>query len=108
MTKHLNLKTALKQKKVFLLGDFNIEYKNTRPSDYKELTLFQNTNHLKQHVKSTTCNTSKTATLIDLILSDARYISEAGTIDSFLSDHQPIYIIKKKTREGVTQARFRG
>ena len=93
---------------MFILGDLNIDYKNTKSQNYKQLVLFQNTNHLKQHIKSATRNTSKTSTLIDLILSDAQHISGAGTLDSFISDHQPIYIIKKKTREVGTKISFKG
>ena len=96
------------RKELFILGDFNIDYKNTGSAKYRELLFLQKANNLKQHIKTTTRNTDKKRTLLDLVLTQAKYIKSAGTLDSFISDHQPIYIIKKKQREIWKPEKFEG
>ena len=96
------------KKELYIMGDLNIDYSNSASLAYKQLILFQKTNNLEQYIKTTTRNTSKSKTLLDLVLSDAKYIKEAGTLDSFISDHQPIYIIKKKLRNTWAKNEFTG
>ena len=93
---------------IFLLGDLNVNYKNKLSPNYKALSFFENSNGLKQLIKDTTRNTDKSNTLIDLIMTNAKRISDSGTLDSFISDHQPIFVIKKKPRQSSSKMEFEG
>lgn len=42
------------------------------------------------------CHTS--ATCIDLIFTNIRFVSEVGVVSLHLSDHKPVFLIKKKSR----------
>ena len=61
---------------------------------------------MKQVVTITTRNTDKTQSLLDLILTNAKYISSAGTLEHYISDHQPIFVIKKKGRDNRPKMEF--
>ena len=83
---------------VILLGDFNVDYKNAKSLNYKKIKFFERSNSLEQKICTTTRNTKTSSTLIDLAFTNMKFIKEAGTLDSFLSDHQPIFLLKKKKR----------
>ena len=93
---------------IFIMGDLNVNYKNTLSPNYKKLIFFEHSNNLKQVIKETTRNTDKSKTLIDLILTNAKHIDASGTLDSFISDHQPIFVIKKKQRNSNASVEFEG
>ena len=93
---------------VFLLGDLNVNYKNTSSPSYKKLHFFAQSNGLSQLIKSTTRNTDKTKSLIDLALSNSKFISKAGTFELFISYHQPIYVIHKKGKDKHKTEQFQG
>ena len=93
---------------LFLLGDFNVDYKNMSSPNYKKLSFFAQSNSLSQHIKTTTRNTDKTKSIIDLALSNSKFVSKAGTLNHFISDHQPIYVIHKKVRDMRKSVQFIG
>ena len=76
--------------------------------EYKELSFFVKANGLKQVITNTTRNTDKTQSLLDLILTNSRYISKAGTLEYYISDHQPIFVVKKKGRDNRPNIEFEG
>ena len=51
---------------LFLLGDLNVDFKNKSSPAYKDVNFFAQSNGLTQHIHSTTRNTNKTQTLIDI------------------------------------------
>ena len=93
---------------LFLLGYLNVNYKNKRSADYKQFNFFARSNGLTQHITKTTRNTDKTTSLIDLALSNSKFIQSAGTLDHFISDHQPIFLLHKKARDRRPKAKFMG
>ena len=93
---------------MFMLGDFNVNYQNKSSPDYKKLNFFAQSNGLTQHIMNTTRNTDKTKSLIDLALSNSKFVSHSGTLEHFISDHQPIYIIHKKGRDTRQSEEFTG
>ena len=107
LNKALN-KLNLRRKDFFLLGDFNINYKSKKSPDYKKLSFFESVNSLSQIITSATRVSANSKSLIDLILTNADYIAGAGTLDTFVSDHQPIYMIKKKSKAKKIEQLFRG
>ena len=93
---------------LFMVGDFNINYKNKKSPNYKKFNFFVQSNGFTQHIKATTRNNDKTKSLLDLAISNLKYVSSAGTLDHFISDHQPIYIIHKKGRDLRHSTEFTG
>ena len=92
-----------------ILGDFNIDYKNKKSINYKNIKFFERSNSLDQLVCTTTRNTKTTSSLLDIIFTNVKHIKEAGTLDSFLNDHQPIFLLKKKERTtGKIEQQFEG
>ena len=85
---------------LFLLGDFNI--------NYKKFSFFVQSNSLTQHITATTRNSDKTKSLLDLAISNSKYVADADTLDHFISDHQPIYIIHKKGHDLRESVHFEG
>ena len=90
---------------VFLMGDLNVDYKNKSSPDYKKLNFLIKSNGLSQLITQTTRNTDKSKSLLDIILTNSKYISEAGILDHFISDHQPVYVVKKKKRDSRQKKR---
>ena len=95
----------LNKTEVFLLGDLNVNYKNKNSANFKKFNFFAKSTGLVQHINATTRNTKS---LIDLALTNSKFVKSSGTLDHFISDHQPIYIIHKKGRENRPQAKFTG
>ena len=92
-----------------ILGDFNVDYKNKKSPNYKKVKFFEKANSLDQIISTTTCNTKTSNSLLDIAFTNMKHIRSAGTLDSFLSDHQPIYILKKKeSNGGKTDQLFEG
>lgn len=90
---------------VFLLGDLNINYKDTNLKAVKELKALEKEYNLKQQIIYPTRVTTTTETLLEHIHSNATNIMQKGIIDNHLSDHYPIYLTIKKqptTYEHVT------
>ena len=65
-------------------------------------------NGLSLHISSTTRNTDKSKSLIDLALTNSKFISDSGTLNHFISDHQPIFIVHKKIRDQRHSESFSG
>ena len=93
---------------LFVLGDFNVNYMNKKTPDYKKLHFFVQANGLSQHIGSTTRNSDKSKSLIDLALTNSKFVSCSGTLDHYLSDHQPIYVVHKKSRDTRQSVSFKG
>ena len=93
---------------IFLMGDMNVYYKNKSLLNYKKLHLFSQSNGLSQYIQNTTRNTDKSKSLIDLALTNSKFVSCSGTLELFISDHQPIYLVHKKGRDVRGSVGFTG
>ena len=93
---------------IFIMGDMNVNYKKKTSADYKKLNFFVKANGLKQVIMTTTRNNDKTQSLLDLVLTNTKYVSKAGTLDYYISDHQPIFVVKKKGRDNRSKVEFEG
>ena len=98
----------LQREDIFILGDFNINYKNKQTPSYKKLAFFEISNSLKQVISKATRITNKTNSILDLVLTNSKYIAQAGTLDTFISDHQPIFVLKKKIKIQTEGTKFSG
>ena len=53
----------------------------------------------KQHIKDGTRITHHSNTILDLIITNIEHVAETGVHDTVISDHLPVYLVKKKDRE---------
>ena len=61
-----------------------------------------------QYINSTTRNNDKTNSLLDLAITNSKFIQQAGTLELFISDHQPIFLVHKKGRDTRQSSKFSG
>lgn len=83
---------------VIIMGDINIDYLGKKNLATSKLYKWEKELLLDQIIRECTrvCETSQTC--IDLIFTNINFISDAGVIDLHLSDHKPVFLIKKKPR----------
>ena len=93
---------------LFIVGDFNVDFSNKKTNEYKKISFFIKSNQLCQLINESTRITDKTKTTIDLIITNCEFISRSGPLDTFLSDHRPTYVIKKKHRDARPKEIFYG
>ena len=96
------------KKEVLFMGDFNINYFTKQAVNTKKLIAFQNRFGLSQKVKRATRHSVRTQSLIDLIFTNMEHCESAGVIDLHISDHQPVFIVKKKSRDHRHKLTFTG
>ena len=93
---------------LFLLGDLNINLLDKTTVAFKKFNFFSQSNGLTQYINMATRSNDKTTSLIDLALSNSKFVGQAGTIEIHISDHQPIYIVHKKARDKRESVEFKG
>ena len=89
------------------LGDFNINYKRTSP-EKKKLVVWQHRFGLTQLINSNTRCAKSSRSMIDLIFTNMDHCSTSGVINLNISDHLPVYVIKKKIRDTRSKVCFKG
>ena len=85
------------ERDIFLMGDFNINLNKSSNKDSKDLINLFNSFGLRQMIKETTRYGNKNS-CIDLIFTNSHYISDSGTLNLNYSDHQAVYISRKKLK----------
>ena len=93
---------------LFLLGDLIVDFVNKSSVAYKSVNFCAQSNGSTQHIRTTTRNTDKSQTLIDIAFSNSKCVSGSGTLEHFISGHQPIFLIHKKSRDKRELVEFRG
>lgn len=81
-----------------LLGDFNVDWSQTNKPAPRILRDLVGNRSLTSYVDSPTRVTLKSSSTIDLVFSNITYVSLSGMVDLSISDHFPVFIIKKKQR----------
>lgn len=79
-----------------LLGDFNIDWSHIANSATKALRDLVEDRSLNPFITAPTRVTPRSSSCIDLIFSNITYVNESGTINLNVSDHFPVFIVKKK------------
>ena len=77
---------------LYIMGDLL----KKRNSDVKQVKDLFRDYGLNQYIKDPTRITFGTSTLIDIMATDSNVISEAGVLLHSISDHLPVYMIRKK------------
>ena len=104
----LENESNLSHKEILFMGDFNINYQSKSNPDTKKLIAWHHRLGLTQIIKSKTRYSKNSSSLIDLIFTNMDHIADSGTLNAHLSDHQPIYIIKKKLKDHRRKVSFSG
>ena len=96
----------------FVLGDFNIDFRDTKSPAFKELNFTMRMLGLEQLVKSPTRTAFRQGiasnTTTDLIFTNSEIIKETQVLDSNLSDHLAVCATRKKTGEKRVKIDFKG
>ena len=85
-------------KEVFIIGDFNINYAANGNKERTLLKDFEALTGLRQVIDQIT-RFSRTNSTIDLLFTNSEHISNFGTLDLNLSDHEAIFTTSKKKKE---------
>ena len=83
----------------FVLGDFNVDINN--PQNLNGISLIENFRHLglsKKIEENSRHSRNSRSSLIDHIYTNSKFIQEAGNVTLNISDHDLIYVIKKKKK----------
>ena len=84
-----------------VMGDFNIDFGHMEKSNCKKLRDVMEEVGLVHLRTENTRVTKYTESVIDLIFSDMKYVNDVGVLPLCISDHLPIYIVKKKQRNYI-------
>lgn len=92
---------------ILIIGDFNMDFTTSKPT-HNMIKYFELTNEIKQVITTPTRITRYNKTIIDLAFTNMKYCTETGTLNYNISDHKPIYVIKKKPRNIKKTTVYRG
>ena len=81
-----------------IMGDFNIDYTNKKSLRPTGLSGLETKYSLTQLITHHTRISRESRTTIDLIYTDMKNISKCGVLNYDVSDHLPIFCVKKKQR----------
>ena len=98
----------LVNKDVFILGDMNIDVSDKKAHDSKKLTAFILPNGLTNCIRNPTRYCSTKASCIDHIYTNSAMVSDSGVLDINISDHEMVYLVRKKVKTKVTSGEFSG
>ena len=92
---------------IFCLGDLNIDL--LKPSKHrKDFYNLTSTNGLEQLIKKPTRQTSKTKSLLDIIITNSNCIMDSGVLYNNISDHFQIFVTRKHTKKEKKTTTFKG
>ena len=87
-----------KNLELYIMGDSNIDYNRSSPNKTLLNDLKANTG-LRQIINQTTRYGSNNKCTIDLVFTNSGYIMEQGTLNVNISDHEAVYVVRKKAKE---------
>ena len=87
------------RREIVILGDFNVNYNLRHTPAFKLLKTFERDFNLTQLIQRTTRNTNISKSCIDLIFTNMDHIISSGVLAIMISDHLPIFLIKKKQKQ---------
>lgn len=88
-----------RNEEILILGDLNIDIALNKHPHTRQLMSFIDKTCLCQLIREPTRISKQKASTIDLIFSNMKHVSLTGTVECHISDHLPIFLIKKKTKE---------
>ena len=95
-----------KNNEIFIGGDMNIDILRPNSINFRKLSKFIKLNQFKQLISTITRPDSNTC--LDLILTDSDIIKSQGTYNINISDHLPVFCIRKKSKLHKIKTNFKG
>ena len=83
---------------ITILGDFNVNYNLRHTLPFKQLKDFERKFNLTQLINTSTRLGTKSNSCIDLIFTTMDHVISSGVLDVLISDHLPVFLIKKKSK----------
>lgn len=100
--------TNHRNSEITIMGDLNIDYGNNGCSYVKSLKLLETLFGMNQLIHSATRSTAQTRTILDLCFTTISNLNFSGVINCTMSDHNPIFLVKKKIKLENKARTFRG
>ena len=97
LTDSIDVKQEKFDAELVIMGDMNVNYRDRHNNAFNVLKEFERVYNLTQLIQDYTRITSKAKSTIDLIWTNMTHIADSGVLDIHLSDHMPIFVVKKKT-----------
>ena len=85
----------------WIFGDINIDFLERNNVKLEPFKHFIKENGFAQLIKSHTRLNRNGGSCLDWIITDSVYVSDSGILHDLLSDHFPIFCVRKKRRERV-------
>lgn len=95
----------LDEHELYVLGDLNIPYNLPSPA-FSKVKSFESKYNLQQVIGSPTRCTASTSNILDLIFTNSPYVSYANPIETNLSDHEPVLVVRKKHQSKSPRVTF--
>ena len=88
-------------KELYLTGDFNVDYLKNNDADRISFKALETKYNMRQLIRTATRITSEGKSILDLIFTTINpdLITQSGTLTIVISDHHPVYLIKKRKRD---------
>lgn len=83
---------------LFIAGDLNIDISKSNTPSLQTIRTFEHVNNLVQLITGSTRTTNRSSTLIDHIYTNSDIIQNSGTLNINISDHLPIFTVRKKPK----------
>ena len=88
---------------IWLLGGFNVNILIRNDIHVMTVNRFLKEFGLKQLITELTRLMSRGGSCIDWIITNSSIVKHSGVLDELLSDHFPIFVVRKKNREAVVE-----
>ena len=83
---------------LLVLGDFTIDYSSKNLLRTLKVKNVESKYNISQLINTATRITESTATILDWVYVSTEYISTSGTLNHNISDHLPVFVVRKKNR----------
>ena len=88
----------LTKEDLFIMGDFNIDFLTKSDNSYKLINEFCTQLGLDTCIKECTHFSQTKNSCLDQILSNSNFVSMSGVCNLNISDHQLVYVVRKKLK----------
>ena len=100
--------TDLLRNELYIIGDMNINYNSIQNLRKLKIKNFESRFGLRQLINIPTRITETTSTVLDWIFSNSAHTASFGTLNHNISDHLPIFLVRKKIRTKCLKKKVMG
>lgn len=94
------------KKELIIMGDLNWDLLDKKGVGYKMVNELIEEFDLNSHITHATRITASQESLLDIMVSDIKNICDAGCINFAISDHFPVFLIKKRITPKMVKERI--